>query len=163
MILRRMLGVATAAALLIAACGGGTGGSPAPSMVTEIGAGEGVVTTLNWAGYVEDGSTYPEYDWVTEFEENTGCDVQAQPFGTSDEAYSLMTTNPEQFDVISASGDAAKRLALGGFTDVSRLHAWGPTAWRCPAARAPGSCPRPSGGCWPGGRRCRWFLPPWPS
>ena len=24
-----------------------------------LGAGEGVVTTLNWAGYVEDGSTYP--------------------------------------------------------------------------------------------------------
>jgi putative spermidine/putrescine transport system substrate-binding protein len=112
---RKLIGVAAAAALVLAACGGGTGGSPAPSLVTEVGAGEGVVTTLNWAGYVEDGSTYPEYNWVAEFEQKTGCDVQAQSFYTSDEAYSLMTTNPEQFDVISASGDASKRLAVGGY------------------------------------------------
>ena len=78
MIPRKLFGVAASAALLIAACGGGTGGSPAPSTVTALGAGEGVVTTLNWAGYVEDGSTYPEYDWVTDFEKETGCDVQAQ-------------------------------------------------------------------------------------
>lgn len=115
MIPRKLFGVAASAALLVAACGGSAGGSPAPSLVTALGAGEGVVTTLNWAGYVEDGSTYPEYDWVTDFEKETGCDVQAQTFGTSDEAYSLMTTNPEQFDVISASGDAAKRLATGGY------------------------------------------------
>src|SRR6476660_4080105 len=112
---RRLAGRASLAVLVFAACSGCASGTPAPSMVTALGAGEGVVTTLNWAGYVEDGSTLPEYDWVTDFEKETGCDVQAQTFGTSDEAYSLMTTNPEQFDVISASGDAAKRLATGGY------------------------------------------------
>jgi putative spermidine/putrescine transport system substrate-binding protein len=89
---------------------------PLPSgLPTSIGEGEGVVTMLNWAGYVEDGSTDEAYDWVTPFEEDTGCDVQAQTFGTSDEAFSLFTTQPDQFDLISASGDASKRLAAAGF------------------------------------------------
>ena len=28
---------------------------------------------LGWAGYVEDGSTDPKVDWVTDFEKETGC------------------------------------------------------------------------------------------
>ena len=31
----------------------------------------------------------PDIDWVTEFENETGCKVNAQIFGTSDEAYTL--------------------------------------------------------------------------
>ena len=34
---------------------------------------------------------------------------------TSDEAFSCSSTNPEQFDVISASGDASLRLVRGGY------------------------------------------------
>jgi putative spermidine/putrescine transport system substrate-binding protein len=86
-----------------------------PTLPTSVGEGEGALTILNWPGYVEDGSTYPEYDWVTGFEEQTGCEVTYQNFGTSDEAFSLFTTNPDQYDVISASGDASKRLALAGY------------------------------------------------
>ena len=56
---RRLLGVAASAALLIAACGGGTGGSPAPSMVTELGDNEGTLSVLAWPGYAEDGTTDP--------------------------------------------------------------------------------------------------------
>ncbi|MEO6349278.1 MAG: extracellular solute-binding protein [Candidatus Limnocylindrales bacterium] len=84
-------------------------------MPTAIGAGEGALTILSWPGYVEDGSTDPAYDWVHPFVDATGCEVSFQNFGTSDEAFSLFTTNPEQYDVISASGDASKRLALAGF------------------------------------------------
>ncbi len=45
----------------------------------------------------------------------TGCDVTVQTFGTSDEAFTLFQTNPTQYDVISASGDATLRLVAGGF------------------------------------------------
>jgi len=82
---------------------------------TSVGDGEGALTILNWAGYVEDGSTDPTADWVTPFEDATGCQVTAQVFGTSDDAFSLFTTNPTQYDLISASGDASKRLALAGY------------------------------------------------
>jgi putative spermidine/putrescine transport system substrate-binding protein len=112
---RRALGLIAGSALLAVACSTGGGGSPTPSMVTEIGEGEGQLSVLAWPGYVEDGTTDPAIDWVTPFEEETGCQVTVQTFGTSDEAFTLFQTNPEQYDVISASGDASLRLVAGGY------------------------------------------------
>ena len=90
--------------------------APLPSGVpTSIGPGEGQVTVLNWPGYVEDGTVDPAYDWITPFETQTGCQVTYQDFGTSDEAFGLFTTNPDKYDVISASGDASLRLVRAGF------------------------------------------------
>jgi putative spermidine/putrescine transport system substrate-binding protein len=104
-----------AGALLVAACSPGTGASPAPSTISAIGDGEGQVKVLAWPGYVEDGTTSPDVDWVSSFEQETGCQVTVQTFGTSDEAFTLFQTNPEEYDVISASGDATLRLVAGGF------------------------------------------------
>ncbi|MEP7378332.1 MAG: extracellular solute-binding protein [Chloroflexota bacterium] len=130
---RRMLGLVAVLALVAVACAGPTATptpaptpaptatagptappTPAPTIST-VGEGEGALTILNWPGYVEDGSTDPNYDWVHPFQEQTGCQVTFQNFGTSDEAFSLFTSNPDQYDVISASGDASKRLALAGY------------------------------------------------
>jgi putative spermidine/putrescine transport system substrate-binding protein len=112
---RLTLGSVAASALLVAACTGGSSGTPAPSMVTELGDNEGSVKVLAWPGYVEDGTTDPAIDWVSSFEEDTGCEVTVQTFGTSDEAFTLFQTNPNEYDVISASGDATLRLVAGGF------------------------------------------------
>jgi putative spermidine/putrescine transport system substrate-binding protein len=112
---RRLMSLLAGTALLAVACSGGTGASPAPSTITEVGEGEGQLTVLAWPGYVEDGTTSPDVDWVTPFEEETGCQVTVQTFGTSDEAFTLFQTNPEEYDVISASGDASLRLVAGGF------------------------------------------------
>ncbi len=114
MIHRRLFGVAASAALLIAACAG-TGGSPAPSMVTELGDNETALNVLAWPGYAEDGTTDPAYDWITSFEDETGCQVTIDVFGTSDEAFAKFNAAPEQYDVISASGDASNRLVAGGY------------------------------------------------
>jgi putative spermidine/putrescine transport system substrate-binding protein len=103
-----------AIALVATGCSG-IGASPAPSMITSVGDGEGKLSVLAWPGYVEDGTTSPDVDWVTPFETETGCQVTVQTFGTSDEAFTLFQTNPEQYDVISASGDASLRLVAGGF------------------------------------------------
>jgi putative spermidine/putrescine transport system substrate-binding protein len=92
--------------------------TPGPSLPTaaDLGSPQGqTINVLAWPGYVENGSTYPEYDWVTAFQKETGCTVKPQAFGTSDEAYTLFSTNPEQFDIVSASGDASLRLVRGGF------------------------------------------------
>lgn len=110
------------AALALASCGtasGGNSGSAAATPAkTEIGAGEGKVSILGWPGYVEDGSNDPKVDWVSAFEKESGCQVDFKPFGTSDEAVTLMRTG--QYDVISASGDASLRLIAGG--DVQEVN-----------------------------------------
>lgn len=113
-----LLAALAATALVMAACSGNGGGTPAPSLPTSVGDGEGALKVLAWPGYVEDGSTDPAVDWVSDFEKETGCQVTVQVFGTSDEAYSLFTTNPEEYDVISASGDASLRLVAGGYVQA---------------------------------------------
>ena len=73
---------------------------------------EGEVNILAWPGYAEDGSTDPAVDWVTPFEEETGCKTNVKYFATSDEAVNLMKTG--EYDVVSASGDASLRLIAAG-------------------------------------------------
>ncbi len=80
--------------------------------LTELGAGEGEVNVVAWPGYVEDGSTSPDIDWVTSFEEATGCQVNVTLGATSDEMFTLMQTG--NYDVVSASGDASNRLIAAG-------------------------------------------------
>ena len=65
-----------------------------------------------WAGYVENGSTDPAVDWVTGFEEETGCKVNVKIGNTSDEMVQLMKTG--EYDSVSASGDATLRLIAAG-------------------------------------------------
>jgi putative spermidine/putrescine transport system substrate-binding protein len=81
-------------------------------MQKSLGKGEGEVNLIAWAGYVEDGSTDPAYDWVTEFEKKTGCKVNVKIGNTSDEMVTLMRTG--DYDGVSASGDATLRLIASG-------------------------------------------------
>ena len=115
---------AIAAALLVAVAGcsssgtGGSGGStggqtlPKVPELKKLGANEGALNIIVWAGYAEDGSDDPSVDWVTPFEQQTGCQVNAKTAGTSDEMVQLMRTG--QYDGVSASGDATLRLIYGG-------------------------------------------------
>jgi putative spermidine/putrescine transport system substrate-binding protein len=73
---------------------------------------EGQVNVIAWAGYIEDGSTDPAYDWVTPFTDLTGCAVNVKLGNTSDEMVQLMQSG--EYDGVSASGDATQRLISGG-------------------------------------------------
>ena len=88
-----------------------TGGAP-EGMLQTLGEGEGQVNLIAWAGYVEDGSTDPKVDWVSDFETETGCQVNVKVGNTSDEMVTLMRTG--QYDGVSASGDASLRLIAAG-------------------------------------------------
>jgi putative spermidine/putrescine transport system substrate-binding protein len=61
---------------------------------------------------VENGSDDPKVNWVTPFEQQTGCKVNSKVAGTSDEMVTLMKSG--DYDVVSASGDASLRLVYGG-------------------------------------------------
>jgi putative spermidine/putrescine transport system substrate-binding protein len=118
-------------ALVAAACG--PGGSPAPTTgaaptgpaatgtgapataaptTAAIGEGEGELNLIIWAGYAEKGATDEAYNWVTPFEEETGCIVNTTDMTDSNNGVSLMQSG--QYDGISASGDATTRLIQGG-------------------------------------------------
>jgi putative spermidine/putrescine transport system substrate-binding protein len=124
------LAVGSALALVLAGCsssdddagsgGGGTSGGgsnalpkvPEVAMQQTLGAGEGALNLIAWAGYAEDGTNDKTVDWVTPFEESSGCDVNVKIGATSDEMVKLMKTG--QYDGVSASGDATLRLIYSG-------------------------------------------------
>ncbi|HEY5669786.1 MAG TPA: ABC transporter substrate-binding protein [Anaerolineales bacterium] len=114
-ILFRWLVLLVSLSLVLTACGGGAA-TPAPEAeggpLQSIGEGEGAVSIIAWAGYIERGETDPNFDWVTQFEKDTGCMVSVKVAATSDEMVALM--NEGGFDLVTASGDASNRLISSG-------------------------------------------------
>jgi putative spermidine/putrescine transport system substrate-binding protein len=86
--------------------------TPVVTMAKSLGNGEGELNLIARAGYAEDGTNDKTVDWVTPFEENTGCDVHVKVGTTSDEMVKLMKTG--QYDGVSAAGDATLRLIYSG-------------------------------------------------
>jgi len=103
--------VVAALAVLAAGCGGSDDSSSSSTEIEGLGSSleeiqanaktEGQVDLVNWAGYVEK-------DWVTPFEQQTGCKVNSKVGASSDEMVTLMKTG--NYDGVSASGDATLRL-----------------------------------------------------
>ncbi|MEU0496136.1 ABC transporter substrate-binding protein [Mycobacterium sp. NPDC006124] len=94
--------------------GGGDAGTAPPKMeaLGALGKGEGQLNLIAWAGYAENGSNDKTVDWVTPFEQQSGCKVNVKVGNTSDEMVQLMRTG--QYDGVSASGDATLRLIYAG-------------------------------------------------
>ena len=111
------IAVLSVIALVLAGCSSGSKKAsettlPKVDMMKSIGAGEGQVNIVAWAGYVENGSNDPKVDWVKGFEKETGCKVNVKVGSTSDDMVTLMKTG--EYDLVSASGDASLRLIYGG-------------------------------------------------
>lgn len=118
----RLLAILSVLALVLSACGGDDGdtggggdGGGQPELVSydPNAEGEGELSLIAWPGYTED-------DWVTPFEEETGCQVTVKPGNTSDEMVNLMRQQGGSlYDGVSASGDASNRLIANG--DVTAI------------------------------------------
>ena len=104
--------LAAVLSFVAAGCGGSSSKSEGPKALDKLGAGEGQVNLIAWAGYVESGQTDPKVDWVTPFTQATGCKVNVKVGNTSDEMVTLMRTG--NYDGVSASGDATLRLIAAG-------------------------------------------------
>ena len=129
---RMMRWGALAAVLMfvLAACGS-SGGSSAkkPDNGGSAPKTGGSVAILAWPGYAENGSTSKDVDWVTPFEQQSGCKATVKTFGTSDEAFQLFNTG--QYDVVSASGDSSLRSVANGdaaVIDTAKITTYGDLA-----------------------------------
>src|SRR6266487_1178457 len=138
---------AGAATLVLASCGsspsssgtssaGNAAAPPKIAMPSSLGAAEGQLNIIAWAGYAEDGSNDKTVDWVHPFEQQTGCKVNVKIGNTSDEMVQLMKTG--QYDGVSASGDATLRLIYGGDVAPVARHQ-GPVLADVEATRCRGS------------------------
>ena len=113
-----ILSALSASVLIISGCSSGSDESsgveievPDVPMHEAMGEFEGELNIVNWSGFVEPA-------WTDKFTADTGCKVNPRVAGTSDEMVTLMRTG--QYDIVSASGDAALRLIVGG--DVQPLN-----------------------------------------
>ena len=117
-VIDRPLALIAAAVLTLAACSD----SAPPAAAPASDALEGALDIVAWPGYIERGAEDKNYDWVTQFETDTGCKVKVTKASTSDEMVALMTQG--RYDLVTASGDAALRLVRGGtvqIIDVTRI------------------------------------------
>ena len=136
---RRVTVALTAAGFAVTASGGVGLATTEPPPTSEAGAegevdymwtpneellagAEGEVNFVAWAGYAESGANDPAVDWVTPFEDITGCSVSVTDGASSDDMVAQMQTG--EYDGVSASGDATERLIAGdevGPLDVSQI------------------------------------------
>jgi putative spermidine/putrescine transport system substrate-binding protein len=124
--------VLAGAVLTLAACSK-TDEAPPPAAEDPMMAStapEGALEIVAWPGYVERGESDKAFDWVTQFEAETGCKVTVRTAATSDEMVALMASGGAPpsppgdaswppagnapFDLVIASGDASLRLIRAG-------------------------------------------------
>ncbi|HET9497390.1 MAG TPA: ABC transporter substrate-binding protein [Candidatus Limnocylindria bacterium] len=104
----RIPGLLLVAVLVLSACG-----TSGPSgMLEELGDGEGELNLIIWSGYAEDGSAFPEFNWVTPFEDETGCIVNSTVMADSAAGVQLLRSG--EYDGGSFSGNATDRLMAAG-------------------------------------------------
>jgi putative spermidine/putrescine transport system substrate-binding protein len=108
--------IAAALAIVVSACGSTTTAGPAghqppqagTAPQTSIGAGEGQLNLIAWAGYVDK-------SWADAFTAQTCCKINEKDDGSSDPMVTDMAGGGGgNWDMVSASGDADLRLIYGG-------------------------------------------------
>ncbi len=129
--MKRLIRIGALVATLVfvlAACGSSSGSSSKSGGAKTSSTG-GKVSILAWPGYAENGSTSKDVNWVTPFEQQSGCKTSVKTFGTSDEAFQLFNTG--QYDVVSASGDSSLRSVANGdaaVIDTTKVTTYGDLA-----------------------------------
>ncbi|MGI5168153.1 extracellular solute-binding protein [Spirillospora sp. CA-253888] len=115
---RKPVSAAAAAILAVAlgACSGGGDDKPAGTVkpAGTLGPGEGALSLVTLPGYLENGGSDPRVDWVTPFEERTGCKVSWRAVKNVREMTDLMQNKARRYDGVSAPPEVAGRLIANG-------------------------------------------------
>src|SRR6476659_4042027 len=109
---RRILTAIAAAAVVVGACSSGATPSPSSPAASAPAASQPASAPAESQPAASGGEQVQGYDWVTPFEQATGCKVTVKVGVDSANMVQLMKTG--QYDGVSASGDATLRLIAGG-------------------------------------------------
>ncbi|MFG2086581.1 MULTISPECIES: ABC transporter substrate-binding protein [unclassified Spirillospora] len=106
------LAAATAlAAAGLAACSGGDDEPVGVAKVAStLGPGEGMLNLVTLPGSIESGTSDPRVDWVTPFQERTGCKIGLKVVKTAEEMADLMRDEDRRYDGVAAPPEVAGRL-----------------------------------------------------
>lgn len=102
----------TGLVLALSACSGEEAPSGKAEPPRTVGASEGALNLLAPAGYVEDGSEDAGVDWVTPFEERSGCQVTVRAAATAQDVHDRMSGG--FYDGALVPSEAFGRLVDGG-------------------------------------------------
>ncbi|GAA1544052.1 ABC transporter substrate-binding protein [Actinomadura kijaniata] len=104
----------TAAGTLAACSGQEERPAGAVRAAASLGPGEGAIDLVTLPGYVENGGTDSRVNWVTPFEERTGCKVGWRSARTPEEMTSLLSDPNRRYDGAVAPPEVTGRLIEGG-------------------------------------------------
>ncbi|WP_245627567.1 extracellular solute-binding protein [Actinomadura oligospora] len=99
---------------LLGACSGKSHETGTVRMATALGKGEGALNLVTLPGQMENGSSDPRVDWVTPFEERTGCKVGWRVVRTPQEARDLLHNKGRRYDGVAAPPEIAGQLVGDG-------------------------------------------------
>ncbi|QKW34801.1 ABC transporter substrate-binding protein [Actinomadura sp. NAK00032] len=107
-----LLGTAAVAAAGLAGCSGDGPKEPvgAAKVASTLGPGEGMLNLVTLPGSIESGRTDPRVDWVTPFQERTGCKVGLKVAATPEEMAGLMRDKDRRYDGVAAPPEVAGQL-----------------------------------------------------
>ncbi|TDC68147.1 extracellular solute-binding protein [Actinomadura sp. GC306] len=96
----------------VAACSGGGEAEPVgvAEVASTLGPGEGMLNLVTLPGSIESGTSDPRVDWVTPFEERTGCKIGLKVVRTPEEMAGLMRDGGRRYDGVAAPPEVAGQL-----------------------------------------------------
>ncbi|MGI8336467.1 ABC transporter substrate-binding protein [Actinomadura scrupuli] len=97
-------------AAVLAGCSEGGRQAGTVGVARAIGQGEGALTLVTWPGYTEGGASDPRVDWVTPFQERTGCRVDIRYASSGADMVAQMSNPSRRFDGIAAPPEVAGQL-----------------------------------------------------
>ncbi|PRX05002.1 UNVERIFIED_ORG: putative spermidine/putrescine transport system substrate-binding protein [Actinomadura viridilutea] len=104
-------GTAAVLATTLGACSGDEGQPVGTVRVaSSLGPGEGALNLVTLPGYIENGGSDPRVDWVTPFQERTGCKVGLKVVGTVQEMTEVMQKKSRRYDGVAAPPEVAGQL-----------------------------------------------------
>ncbi|XRQ03600.1 ABC transporter substrate-binding protein [Actinomadura welshii] len=96
----------------MAACSGDDDEEPVgvAQVASTLGPGEGMLNLVTLPGSIESGTSDQRVDWVTPFEERTGCKVGLKVVQTPEEMAGLMRDEGRRYDGVAAPPEVAGQL-----------------------------------------------------